>query len=207
MKKIIDHLTADPWYQMVNHTQCFLTDPVRAIPDKQTVLSVLPIASSHICRFGGHLKHFYSLAQHALNVSLRVEALGGSPRHCLQAILHDGAEAFLGGDIPTPVRKMIRGYDELENRFLDRIMELFRISTELYTIVKQADREMLVLEAERGLVGGPLGDWTYLYLDKRVSRERISKSLTEFYSDALDPQCCSIAENRFRNRLEQLKNA
>lgn len=56
-------------------------------------------ALSNICRFTGHVKRFYSVADHCRNVAKLV------PAHMkLQALLHDASEAYLC-DLARPVKQ------------------------------------------------------------------------------------------------------
>jgi uncharacterized protein len=55
-------------------------------------------ALSLMCRFGGHSRCFYSVAEH----SIRVAALC-SQKNKLAALLHDAAEAYLV-DLPRPIK-------------------------------------------------------------------------------------------------------
>lgn len=50
------------------------------------------------CRYGGHSRRFYSVAEHALIVSEHVE-----PRYALHGLLHDSAEAYVG-DMVRPLK-------------------------------------------------------------------------------------------------------
>lgn len=72
-------------------------------------------------RFGGHVRRFYSVAQHSLYVAARV------PKHMrLRGLLHDASEAYLT-DIPRPYKAMIPGYKLIESRVSKAIGEHFGI--------------------------------------------------------------------------------
>lgn len=61
-------------------------------------------ALSLICRFGGHIQRFYSVAQHSVIVSEVAEA--NTPGWGLAALLHEVAEALSGlGDVCGPVKR------------------------------------------------------------------------------------------------------
>jgi 5'-nucleotidase len=55
------------------------------------------------CRFGGHSRAFYSVAQHSVLVSEAVEARRGDVEEVLAALMHDATEAYLG-DMPHPLK-------------------------------------------------------------------------------------------------------
>ena len=112
-------------------------------------------ALSNICRFGGHTREFYSVAQHSVAVSLRVPAELRVP-----ALLHDAAEAYLG-DIPRPLKTQfeLHEYCDAESYLLECIFRQLRVpwpSDEAWTRIKQADNEMLDIE-QRDLM--PDTDW------------------------------------------------
>ena len=65
-------------------------------------------ALSKICRYGGRLKDFYSVAQHSIIVSNLCE-----PEYALAGLLHDAAEAYIG-DIISPIKKQLTEFLELE---------------------------------------------------------------------------------------------
>lgn len=58
-------------------------------------------ALSRICRFTGHGRKFYSVAEHSVRASHLV-----SPEVALQALLHDATEAYLG-DVSSPLKKCL----------------------------------------------------------------------------------------------------
>jgi len=55
-------------------------------------------ALSHLCRFTGHTKYFYSVAQHSL---MMAEIVSHPARN--YALLHDAKEAFIQ-DLSTPLK-------------------------------------------------------------------------------------------------------
>jgi len=91
---------------------------------------------SRICRFGGHVRQFYSVAEH----SLRVAALC-SPENRLRGLLHDASEAYLG-DIVAPLKShhCMAGYRLLERELEALIAQKFGFDgPDLPDEVKRAD--------------------------------------------------------------------
>lgn len=134
-------------------------------------------ALSNICRFGGHCKTFYSVAQHSVHVAEVVKERSNtwwtSQRPALHdvlcyALLHDASEAYLG-DCVTPLKAYLTDYKPVEERAMDAVVEKFNLpNTPLaYAATKQADRILLVTEA-RDLLGNPA--WTKDYDVKPLSK-------------------------------------
>ena len=67
-------------------------------------------ALSKLCRFGGHTKEFYSVAQHSVLVSLCVD-----DEFAMEALLHDASEAYLG-DVVRPLKQVLGGYRDIEEQ-------------------------------------------------------------------------------------------
>jgi uncharacterized protein len=72
-------------------------------------------ALSNICRWNGHSKFHYSVAQHSIMVSKQMKELGFSAMNQLFGLLHDGSEAYIC-DIPKPVKANLPDYIELEKK-------------------------------------------------------------------------------------------
>jgi 5'-deoxynucleotidase YfbR-like HD superfamily hydrolase len=104
-------------------------------------------ALANQCRFGGHCRVFYSVAQHSVIVSEIVERRGGDVEDVFAALMHDASEAYLG-DMPHPVKHRsplgaaFRAAEEhLERALRDR----FAIRSDVPEI-KRADRALLATE-------------------------------------------------------------
>lgn len=105
-------------------------------------------ALSHACRFTGHVKTFYSVAEH----SVRMLSLCQSRHAMRQALLHDATEAYLV-DVPRPVKPYLKGYAELETKIARLIGERFGVTLEpLPAAIKHYDAIMLSTE-KRDLMG------------------------------------------------------
>lgn len=107
-------------------------------------------ALSNICRYGGHVKRFYSVAEHSYLVSLRVEELGGDLYEQKWALLHDASEAYLG-DIVRPLKyqPLFAEYLKYEKRLQAMIVGKFDLAPLEPDIVKACDWEMLGTEVDQ----------------------------------------------------------
>lgn len=97
-------------------------------------------ALSHICRFTGHTKHFYSVAQHSYLCATLVP-----PEHALEALLHDAAEAYIG-DVSSPLKAQLPGYQVIEANLEQAIRQRFGLPAQKTPWVKEADLQMLAAE-------------------------------------------------------------
>lgn len=97
-------------------------------------------ALSHIPRFTGHTRAFYSVAQHSIMVSDLVP-----PEHALVALLHDATEAYIN-DLAKPLKEMLPAYCRLERRVWVVIAEKFGLPIHLPRCVKKADLTALATE-------------------------------------------------------------
>ena len=136
-----------------------MVDPFALNPDDICVED-LAHALSMQCRFTGHTREFYSVAQHSVLVSVYCD-----PAIALLGLLHDASEAYLM-DLPRPLKysPLFAFYREREQAAMDAILDHFRIWTaqvEYHEAVKEADDRMLATEA-RDLMAPLHPEWRTL---------------------------------------------
>lgn len=118
-------------------------------------------ALAQTCRFAGHTRVTYSVAQHSVLVSYRATAL--DPRAALWGLLHDASEAYLT-DIPRPLKSLpeFGPYRIAERTLQSVIYSTFGCHGREPFAVHQADDEVLAIEF-RDLMPARVGDtWTQL---------------------------------------------
>lgn len=140
---------SDSW--IITHTGVHF-DPLNATVDT-VVLEDIAHALSHICRFNGHTKYFYSVAEHSVHVSKLV-----SERYAKEALLHDATEAYLM-DVCTPLKRrmcfidqqkeMAYPYSWYENKLREVIFKRFNLDSfggHISKRVDEMDKRILATE-------------------------------------------------------------
>jgi hypothetical protein len=124
---------------------------------------------SLICRFGGHIRKHYSVAQHSLMVEYMVMLIQSDNtilkaeedyRERLHALLHDASEGYMG-DIPRPLKytESMQLFRETDNKLQMAINRRFGLpETEKTENIAIADEVALAVEGENLLLSRP--SWT-----------------------------------------------
>jgi hypothetical protein len=142
--------------------------------------NVDPVDIAHalamLCRYGGHVSSFYSVAEHCVLMSLAV-----SPENALWALLHDATEAYMG-DLIRPLKRALPAYAEAEDRLMVVICERFGLGPVCPAEVKEADNRILRDERDAlkspppmpwvslenvPALGVPIGGWDPEYAKRR----------------------------------------
>ncbi|MDO4621178.1 MAG: HD domain-containing protein [Lachnospiraceae bacterium] len=133
-------------------------DPVNVVPEDIDLQDIFH-ALSLLCRANGHVKYFFTVAQHSINCSLEAQARGYSKRVQLACLLHDAAEAYLS-DITRPMKAGMKEYQKTEENLLRHIWDKYldgRLSEEEYAQVFDIDDDMLAYEFLK-LMPEPISD-------------------------------------------------
>lgn len=117
------------------------------------VIEDIAHALSLQCRFTGHLRRFYSVAQHCITAS-ELAPVGFK----LEALLHDAAEAYLA-DVARPIKNLpgMDGYIRLDKAIDQAIRAQFGLPLDMTPEVKAVDNQLLCTEARQLL---PDHEWT-----------------------------------------------
>jgi hypothetical protein len=111
-------------------------------------------ALSNVCRFGGHVREFYSVAQHSVLVSRLVP-----PGYALAGLLHDAAEAYVG-DLVRPLKALLQDFAGIEARVAAAVAARFGVDPSAFDSpeVRRADTVALLTE-RRDLLPEATGAW------------------------------------------------
>lgn len=149
---------------------------------------------SMLCRFAGHSRHFYSVAQHSILVSEFVESELISREYTnkeetrlvtLAALLHDASEAYVV-DLPTPIKRFMPDYQAAENALHKVIAQRFGfadLSQKHHDIIKEADEVLLSTEMR-----------DLLSAQQKMPRQPLSLKVRPWKQEAVEPEFLRVYE-------------
>lgn len=153
MTEVTDEVYTSPtndWMQTYSGQAFFPNDMSRS----EIVVADIAHALSMQCRYNGHVRQFYSVAEHCVLMSYAVP-----PEDALWALLHDATEAYVG-DLVRPVKKHLPDFVRIENAIMRKIVDQFDLgSYEMPASVKEADNRIIENERRALLADSPL-PWT-----------------------------------------------
>lgn len=141
-------------------------------------------ALSNLCRFTGHCRKFYSVAQHSVLVSQNCK-----PEHALYGLTHDLSEAYLT-DFSSPIKRTeeFAFYRKVERNLQAMIYKKFGLECEEPADVKEADLRVLATES-RDLMNATSMKWP---------------GLPEPYEFTIEPMVPEQAKELFMARFREL---
>lgn len=169
------------WIQTYRGKQFF---PLEPRPESLDIVDIAHSLSLQ-CRFNGHCREFYSVADHSLRVARILP-----PELALWGLLHDAGEAYLT-DLPRPIKHSVTGYNELEDRMLEVIAHRFGLAWPMPESVLHADDVVLVTEA-RDLMAPAPASWG-------LTNEPLAETIV--------PLTAAKAEELFLAKFEELYEA
>jgi len=170
------------WAQTYTGKQFWPLDPRAEDIDLKDISHGL----ANLCRFNGHCKSFYSVAQHSVLVSKMV-----SQEQKLAALFHDASESYTGDLIGPLKRSLPPEFKQIELRIEGLIYQTLGITNVNHDEIKLADRRALVTEM-RDVMGRPPAKWN-------------EDGLFEPHPEKIIPLMPNEAEQAFLERYEKLR--
>jgi 5'-deoxynucleotidase YfbR-like HD superfamily hydrolase len=115
----------------------YLDSPVWDVSDMAWALGMM-------CRYGGHVRHFYSVAEHSVMVSILMEELKlGDP---FEGLMHDGHESIII-DMLSPWKTRMPEYKKIEHTLETDLRNNFKLPAETTFGCHTADSLALYIES------------------------------------------------------------
>lgn len=134
---------------------------------EEVYLGDIAHALALLCRFGGHCREFYSVAEHSVRGTRALRSTGHGAILQRAFLLHDASEAYLV-DVPRPIKQYLSGYSEIEDEIHRTILLRFPLNARGYKptekgwqAIKDMDNRMLATE-KRDLMNPHAPRWAPL---------------------------------------------
>jgi hypothetical protein len=123
-KAVAAFLPTDTAYRAVDFIETYTGRAFWPLHPKAEALSIIDIAHAlaNQCRYSGHVKYFYSVAQHCVLLARWAMDHGADTLTCFQILMHDAPEAYLV-DIPRPVKQFMPQYRVWDHAINDVIRQ------------------------------------------------------------------------------------
>jgi len=139
-------------------------------------------ALSNLCRFNGHVKHFYSVAQHCIVGADWIFDQTKSHKLAMAFLLHDAAEAYVG-DMIRPIKHSghFDYFKNIENEIMRAIHDYANLEVTTHeedATIKHFDNLMLFEEAFN-LMASKTSTWGTQYKHEQPEGHVEARSLAE----------------------------
>jgi hypothetical protein len=142
----------DTWIQTFTGKKFDFAAPHPSMIDIKDIAHAL----SNQCRFNGHCREFYSVAEHSVYVCQLV--MQTHPDLGMAALMHDAAEAYIG-DMVTPLKAMMPSFKAMEAKVEKVIADRFGFDHVQHHVIKKADMQLLVDEKNKLHVNSDNLEW------------------------------------------------
>lgn len=147
----------NPWMQTASGRRIDLVDLHANVWDVEDVAHAL----SHLCRYGGHVSRFYSVAEHSYHCAVALEAMQLPHLVVFTGLMHDAPEAYLG-DVPRGLKSLLPDYRLLESRLAAHLSSAFGFSNPTPAVVNLVDNRIVVNEVAELMAEPNDCDWSPL---------------------------------------------
>jgi hypothetical protein len=142
-----EHSASEVWIQTYTGKKFYPFNPKPEDINIQDIAHALSMK----CRFTGHCRNFYSVAEHSYYVSVLCEK-----KHAFYGLLHDAAEAYLP-DVARPLKDYINGFRQIEDNILAVIYNKYGLKDIFPSEIKEVDTRLCITEG-RDLMPD-ISDW------------------------------------------------
>lgn len=146
---------SDPWITTYSGKEFHILEPSY----DEICIEDIAHALSLTCRFGGHAKRFYSVAEHSVYVSILCQ-----DKNKMAGLLHDASEAYIG-DVVSPLKSVLPQYKDIERDIMMFIADRFGFEFPLSEDVHNCDLAQLGSEARELFLEVP--QWAALQVGDR----------------------------------------
>lgn len=136
------------WMQLASGRKFWPLDP----RPEEIHIEDIAAALSKMCRYGGHCKRFYSVAEHSV-----LMAHAAPDGYHLDALLHDASEAYLA-DVIRPIKSSLTNYHAIEAALERAIGRRFGTRQTMPDAVKHLDNAILADERAQNMEPMPVSN-------------------------------------------------
>lgn len=155
-----------------------------ALDPREADICIEDIAHSlaHQCRFTGHPKRFYSVAQHSIELSVYSQLRGEPDSASLYWLLHDAHEAYVG-DMSSPMKQNLEELGLLEawNKVVHNINGvIFKKYGILDAVIRDDYDKRILLDEKKEFFPDSKNNWGLDLVPLGISIDVMSDKMSEY---------------------------
>lgn len=135
-------------------------------------------ALSMNCRYSGHVKKFYSVAEHCCLIADYVISTTGCVETAYDALLHDASEAYLT-DVPRPIKPHLINYMDIEKK-AELVIQQALGCRPMGELIKYIDTHVCGTEARQLFLNIPEWCNDFDHIDITVQNWSPERAFSEF---------------------------